>query len=121
MGEFAVVLLPMAIVIAIVAVMLLAQLMIIRHFSLRVTDTCSLHFYTVPDVFVTYFTLISSIYNYNTRGKNLYFTTTETETGKMLSRIKVVYDGINFQKALKQLSLWLSLNIELEIILFLII
>ena len=41
------------------------------------------HSYTLPDVFVTYFTQISSIHNYNTRGKrNLYFTTTETETGK---------------------------------------
>ena len=60
------------------------------------------HSYTLPDVFVTYFTQISSIYNYNTRGKrNLYFSTTETETGKKLSRIKVAYYGINFQ-ALKQ-------------------
>jgi len=40
---------------------------------------------------------------------------------KKLSGIKVAYYGINFQKALKQLSLWLSLNIKLEIILFLII
>ena len=80
------------------------------------------HSYTLPDVFVTYFTKISSIHNYSIRGKrNLYFTTTETQTGKKLSRIKVAYYGINFPKALKQLSLWLSLNIELEIILFIII
>ena len=78
------------------------------------------HSYTLPDVFITYFTQISSVHNYNTSGKrNLYFTTTETGKKALTHKGCILWNKL--PEGLKTIKSVAVLNIELEIILFLII